>query len=180
MNSFNRLLLVLIGVVGLISAGLLALTVYDVPNLSNWLQTWQQQEWFYYTVLAISAFLAVVFLILLCTGLFTSSPDRELIIVTSEGKITISKATIESTTLKAIQSVQGIRSPKVEALINPRKEYVSVLVSCSLFGREGLPSIGKDMQAEIKRAVESLLELPVHSVRIHLTDTKTQTKERVV
>ncbi|WP_426629749.1 hypothetical protein [Priestia megaterium] len=49
-----------------------------------------------------------------------------------------------------------------------------------MFGRDGLPTLGKEMQLETKRAVEALLELPVHSVRIDLTDTQTRKKERVV
>ncbi|MEK1832244.1 hypothetical protein AAAC51_35215 [Priestia megaterium] len=87
---------------------------------------------------------------------------------------------MESTALRAIRSFQGIRSPEVQASIHSRKEKVSLYIHCSLFGRDGLPTLGKEMQLETKRAVEALLELPVHSVRIDLTDTPTRKKERVV
>ncbi|MCP1452005.1 alkaline shock response membrane anchor protein AmaP [Priestia megaterium] len=180
MNNFNRFLIAIIGIAGLICSGMLALMVYKVPHLSNWVEKWQHQEWFYYTILSISAFLAVIFIIFLLTGIFSRPPKKNLAIVTGEGKITISKTTIESTALRAIRSFQGIRSPEVQASIHSRKERVSLYINCSLFGRDGLPTLGKEMQLETKRAVEALLELPVHSVRIDLTDTQTRKKERVV
>ncbi|MCG4779310.1 alkaline shock response membrane anchor protein AmaP, partial [Eggerthella lenta] len=59
-------------------------------------------------------------------------------------------------------------------------ETVALTVDCSVFGQEGLPTIGKDIQERAKHAVESLLELPVTSTKIKISDTKTKTSERVV
>ncbi|KOO48604.1 alkaline shock response membrane anchor protein AmaP [Priestia koreensis] len=180
MNNFNRVLIVFIGIIGLVSSGILALTVYDVPQLSQWIANWSEQEWFYYTILSISAFLAVIFFIFILTGLFSRPPGKQMAIVTGEGKITISKATIESAALRSIRHFEGIRSPEVQALIHPRKEQVDVRIDCSLFGRTGLPTLAKEMQEDVKQTLESLLELPVRSVRIHLMDVKTRKKERVL
>ncbi|MEK1832243.1 hypothetical protein AAAC51_35210 [Priestia megaterium] len=76
MNNFNRFLIAIIGIAGLICSGMLAPMVYRVPHLSNWLEKWRHQEWFYYTILSISAFLAVIFIIFLLTGIFSRPPKR--------------------------------------------------------------------------------------------------------
>ena len=73
MNGFNRFLLVLIGILGLVSVGLLVLGVYDVPRLSPLIEQWQDQQWYSYTILSLGGFLAFVFVILLFTGLFSRS-----------------------------------------------------------------------------------------------------------
>ncbi|MDO6848902.1 Asp23/Gls24 family envelope stress response protein [Priestia megaterium] len=54
MNNSNRFSLAIIGIAGLICSGMLALMVYRVPHLSKWLEKWQHQEWFYYTILSMS------------------------------------------------------------------------------------------------------------------------------
>ena len=56
MNGFNRFLLVLIGLLGLVSVGLLVLGVYDVPRISALLEQWQDQQWYSYTVLSLVDF----------------------------------------------------------------------------------------------------------------------------
>lgn len=91
MNGFNRFLLVLIGILGLVSVGLLVLGVYDVPRLSPLIEQWQDQQWYSYTILSLGGFLAFVFVILLFTGLFSRSKGQRLLIQTGDGNITISK-----------------------------------------------------------------------------------------
>ncbi|HCD57716.1 MULTISPECIES: alkaline shock response membrane anchor protein AmaP [Exiguobacterium] len=180
MNGFNRFLLVLIGILGLVSVGLLVLGVYDVPRLSPLIEQWQDQQWYSYTILSLGGFLAFVFVILLFTGLFSRSKGQRLLIQTGDGNITISKQTIERTALESIRGINGVRSPRVNADIHSKKETVALEVDCSVFGQEGLPTIGKDIQERAKHAVESLLELPVTKTRVRISDTKTKTSERVV
>ena len=180
MNGFNRFLLVIIGILGLISVGLLVLGVYDVPRLSSLIEQWQDQQWYSYTVLSIGGFLALVFVILLFTGLFSRSKGQRLLIQTGDGTITISKETIERTALESIRGIGGIRTPHVHADIHSKKETVSLKVDCSVFGQDGLPTIGKEIQERAKHAVESLLELPVTTTKVTISDTKTKTSERVV
>ncbi|WP_290778842.1 hypothetical protein [Exiguobacterium sp. UBA5002] len=55
MNGFNRFLLVLIGILGLVSVGLLVLGVYDVPRLSPLIEQWQDQQWYSYTILSLAS-----------------------------------------------------------------------------------------------------------------------------
>lgn len=180
MNGFNRFLLVIIGILGLVSVGLLVLGVYDVPRLSSLIEQWQDQQWYSYTVLSIGGFLAFVFVILLFTGLFSRSKGQRLLIQTGDGTITISKETIERTALESIRGVGGVRTPRVHADIHSKKETVALKVDCSVFGQERLPTIAKDIQERAKQAVESLLELPVTSTKVTISDTKTKTSERVV
>lgn len=180
MNGFNRFLLVLIGLLGLVSVALLVLGVYDVPRLSPLLEQWQDQQWYSYTVLSIGGFLAFVFVILLFTGLLSRSKGQRLLIRTGDGNITISKETIERTALESIRGLNGVRTPSVRADIHSKKETVALTVDCSVFGQEGLPTIGKEIQERAKHAVESLLELPVTSTKVKISDTKTKTSDRVV
>lgn len=180
MNGFNRFLLVLIGILGLVSVGLLVLGVYDVPRLSPLIEQWQDQQWYSYTILSLAGFLAFVFVILLFTGLFSRSKGQRLLIQTGDGNITISKQTIERTALESIRGINGVRSPRVNADIHSKKETVALEVDCFVFGQEGLPTIGKFIQERAKNAVESLLELPVTKTRVRISDTKTKTSERVV
>ncbi len=90
MNGFNRFLLVIIGILGLVSVGLLVLGVYDVPRFSSLIEQWQDQQCYIYTVLSIGGFLAFIFVILLFTGLFSRSKGQRLLIQTGDGTITIS------------------------------------------------------------------------------------------
>ena len=101
-------------------------------------------------------------------------------IQTGDGTITISKETIERTALESIRGIGGVRTPRVHADIHSKKETVALKVDCSVFGQEGLPTIAKDIQERAKQAVESLLELPVTSTKVTISDTKTKTSERVV
>jgi len=141
MNGFNRFLLVLIGILGLVSVGLLVLGVYDVPRLSPLIEQWQDQQWYSYTILSLGGFLAFVFVILLFTGLLSRSKGQRLLIQTGDGNITISKQTIERTALESIRGINGVRSPRVNADIHSKKETVALEVDCSVSGQEGLPTI---------------------------------------
>ena len=124
MNGFNRFLLVLIGLLGLVSVALLVLGVYDVPRLSPLLEQWQDQQWYSYTVLSIGGFLAFVFVILLFTGLLSRSKGQRLLIRTGDGNITISKETIERTALESIRGLNGVRTPSVQADIHRKKRQL--------------------------------------------------------
>ncbi|WP_214722377.1 alkaline shock response membrane anchor protein AmaP [Exiguobacterium sp. s192] len=180
MNRFNRLFLVIVGVLGILSVGLLVISTYDVPKISPVIEKWQNEQWYSYTILSIGGFLAFVFLVLLFTGLFSRSKGERLLIQTGDGIITISRETIERTAIESIRGIDGVRTPNVLANINSKKQSVSLIVNCSVFGKEDLPAIGKDIQDHTKRSVESLLELPVTNTTVKISDTKTKTSERVI
>ncbi|MBW4084563.1 alkaline shock response membrane anchor protein AmaP [Paenibacillus sp. S150] len=180
MNGFNRLLLSVIGITGLVSVIILALGVYDLPHISPLIEKWQEQQWFTYSILSISVFLGLAFLVLLFTGLFSRSKGSRLFIRSGDGSITISRDTIEHMALEALRGFQGIRTPQVSADIHSRKETVTLTVNCSVFGQTGLPSMAKEMQQCVRSAVESLLEIPVTSTKVNISDVKSKVIERVV
>lgn len=180
MNGLNRALLVLTGIVGLLSVGILLLGVYDVPQLTQYTDQWQSQDWYIYTILTIGIFLAVIFLIMLMTGLVARPKPKRYTIQTGEGRITVSKETIEKTVNESLKQFQGLRAPSVNVDIDSKRERVRVFIDCAVFTREGLPTLGKDIQAHVKERIESLMEVPVADVTLNIHDTKLKTSERVI
>lgn len=180
MNGLNRFILVITGIVGLVSVVVLLLGIYDVPRLSPYWERWQNQEEYVYTVLALSIFLGVVFLIMLVTGLVAKSNTGRYTIQTGEGRITISTETIEKMVYESLKPFQGVRAPDVKVDIDSKRDSVRVHIDCSVFNRQGLPTLGKEIQTHVKERLESLLEVPVTDVSLNIQDTKRQTSERVV
>lgn len=180
MNGLNRFILVVTGIVGLVSVGVLLLGVYEVPRLSPSLERWQNQDEYVYTVLAISIFLGIVFILMLLTGLIATSKSGRYTIQTGEGRITISTETIEKMVYESLKMFEGVRTPDVKVDIDSKKESVHVQIDCSVFNREGLPTLGKEIQTHVKDRLEALLELPVTDVSLNIQDRKRHTSERVV
>jgi len=180
MNGFNRALLVVTGVIGLLSVALLLLGVYDVPQIQTYIDQWQNEDWYMYTILAIGIFLAVIFLLMLMTGLAAKAKPRRYTIQTNEGRITVSKDTIEKTVQESLKQFQGLRSPDVSVAIDSKREQVRVHIDCAVFNRDGLPTLGKTIQTHVKERIESLIEVPVAEVSLNIHDTLRKTSERVV
>ena len=180
MNGFNRALLVVTGVIGLLSVAILLLGVYDVPQLQPYVDQWQTEDWYVYTILAIGIFLAVIFLLMLMTGLAAKSKPRRYTIQTSEGRITVSKDTIEKTVYESLKQFQGLRTPTVSVDVDSKREQVRVHIDCAVFNQDKLPTLGKTIQAHVKERIESLMEVPVAAVSLNIHDTKLKTSERVV
>ncbi|MCT4781607.1 MULTISPECIES: alkaline shock response membrane anchor protein AmaP [Exiguobacterium] len=180
MNGFNRALLVVTGVIGLFAVAILLLGVYDVPQIQTYTDQWQNQDWYIYTILAIGIFLAVIFLLMLMTGLAAKSKPRRYTIQTNEGRITVSKDTIEKTVYESLKQFQGLRKPNVNVDIDSKRDEVRVHIDCAVFNREKLPTLGKEIQSHVKERIESLMEVPVATVSLNIHDTLLKTSERVV
>ncbi|WP_227394888.1 alkaline shock response membrane anchor protein AmaP [Jeotgalibacillus aurantiacus] len=178
MNAFNRLLLIVVGVAGLLAVSVLTASAYRIPFVSDSILGWSAEPWYIYTILSISGFLGLIFIILLLTGVFAKPPEKYMKIKTGIGDIDISRKSIESVALKSIRSIEGVRSPEVHAKLHGRKETVSVHVDCHIFDQSGLPTIGKSMQEQIKVQIESLLEVPVKKVSINIQDPRKTTKSQ--
>ncbi|MBT2583094.1 alkaline shock response membrane anchor protein AmaP [Planococcus sp. ISL-109] len=172
MNPFNRFLLIVFGVTGLLSILVLASVIFEIPYISPWVQSFDGTEWFFYTVLSASIFIGFIFLILLLSGLFSPTPEKQIIIQTGEGNIEISRKAIESVALRSVKELSGVRDLLVRATINRKQNAVSIKVSCQVFDQTKLPSLGKQMQERVKESVGSLLEIPVENVEIIIGETK--------
>lgn len=172
------------GITGLLSILVLASIIFEIQYISPWLQSFNGTEWFFNTLLSASIFIGFIFLILLLSGLFAHTPEKQMVIRTGKGNIKITRNTIESVALRSVKELSGVREPRVQTTINRKQNAVSIQVNCQVFNRSKLPTLGKEMQEIVKENVGNLLEIPVEKVEISIGETKEphkkQTAQRVV
>lgn len=126
----------------------------------------------------IGLLLLLISIKLLLSGIKTNKRGRDGIIKSSEyGDITISLDTFESMAIKAINQVSGIKDAKVKVI---NKEGVLIIyTSLFVLPDVNIPQIASEVQSKIKSHIESIAEVGVQDVKVHIQNVAQITAHRV-
>ncbi|GAK06226.1 hypothetical protein JCM19037_4806 [Geomicrobium sp. JCM 19037] len=177
LNSFLTLLLITAFV-------LLAFNVYDIFLQ---IEMWPNSEQWFWVLIGILAFMALVSFILFVASFRTgesSSPRSRgnLDVRTPTGTLSISKQTIDSTIYRIVKSFEGIRTVQVKSFIDSEEEKIDIEISYAVFGKEPVQQMADRIQRTVKEDVEQFLEVAVDNIKVNVKepDSDQTQRERVV
>ncbi|QKS70048.1 alkaline shock response membrane anchor protein AmaP [Paenalkalicoccus suaedae] len=185
MNAGLRFIVGLFGLINLLFVIAMILTLTGTYLVFDALLALQQQSEVFWILIGVLSFLGLLSLIFFLTSFKSSGKkgfsSQSLNVSTTSGEIGISRQAIESTVMRTVRTVDGIRSADVSIRIANKEEYVDVYISYTPFGDHPVQQTAKALQDRVKTELESWLEISVREVRVEIQDkSNAEKKNRVV
>jgi len=174
----DRLLLVLLCIVAVFSAGCIIAAVYNLIALSDstaWLTSLYQDETTAVWVTIVCAVFILACLRLLYIAIRPGRVSQPSIDQrTSFGDIRISVDTVENLVLKAANRSRGVRDLKAKIAVN--SSGLEIIIRAVVDGESPIPALTEEIQSSVKDFIEEITGIPVATVSVYVANVASGTR----
>lgn len=177
MNILDRIILTIyMLLMAFVSLCIIALPFNIIPlSLIDMAINELYSKWYY---VLIGLLLFVVSIRLLVSGITTNRKNNSGIIKSSEyGDIRISVETFVSLAMRAVNQISGIKDAKVK--VNITEGNLTIYTSLLVLPDVNIPQTVSQVQSKIKSYIESITEVGVKNVKVHIENIAQVTLPRV-
>lgn len=160
MEILDRIVIRVLAVLLIVTAGLIGMTLWGDVLLINWVLSLQSSI-FDGVILMLILVLFSLYLFFMATK--PKEDDREVMHQTTLGIVRISVATISGLIVQAIEKFDGVKNVKV--VIN-EVEPLKISIELQLLPDNNIPELSKSIQTEITNYLQNTVGISVESIDV--------------
>jgi len=170
-NKFTKLLIWIVGLVGIAQSIWLVGLVVPIDHLSSTVNKTVQTgtPWILVTAVTIAAIVILVSIIMILTAIFSPQKADQLRFKSPNGRLSISKAAVEKILQTSIMEKGNVNDVKVKMQLHTKNRVARVNVTAVDKMNQDLVKVGEDIQTIVAEKVQQLMDVEVKKVRVKVT-----------